>query len=99
MSMAHYRIERPDGGGHGYESFDITIDGAPMYYVVPGGTGACWNIGEYVNGERDDETPLHVCDIDAFVDALLALRRSDVHIAHVRRWEGDRAAARLRETR
>jgi hypothetical protein len=98
VSMTAYRIERPDDAEYGRDSLDITLDGVPMYYAVPGQTGACWNIGEYMSGEREEAT-LHVCDLDAMADALRALRRSDAHVEHVRRWEGEAAAARLRETR
>jgi len=88
-------IEPPAEGEHHYT---IKVDGRAFLAAVPGQTGACWNIGEYINGERDEAT-LHVCDLDAMADALCALRRSDAHVDQVRRWEGVDAAARLRETR
>jgi hypothetical protein len=93
-----YKVERPSDGEYTYASVDITLDGAPVYYAVPGQTGACWNLGEYVGGKRAPGS-LHVCDLDAMGDLLQALRGSDAHVEHVRRWEGDEAAARLRETR
>ena len=98
MSVTAYRIELPTDGEYGSDSVDITLDGVPAYYAVPGHTGACWNIGEYIDGERE-KPALHVCDLDAMADALRALRASDANVEHVRRWEGDEAAARLRETR
>jgi hypothetical protein len=98
VSMSAYEIERPTDGEYSSDSVDITLGGELVYYAVPGQTGACWNIGEYIAGERE-KPALHVCDLDSMADVLRALRASDAHVEHVRRWEGAEAAARLRETR
>jgi hypothetical protein len=77
--------------GQNYEGrqwgWRILKDGSPMFDCSTGGTGACWNIGESPQYEGDDVgDPIHICELDDAIGALVALRDSDAHRLNVERW-------------
>lgn len=86
-------IEGQDSQGRHW-GYRILKDGVPYIECVTGATGACWNIDDYdctthgiaVNTEKETIYPLHVCDLDDLIGALVYLKRSDVHKEQVERW-------------
>lgn len=76
--------------GKGYEGrqwgWKILQDGVPMLDCFTGGTGPCWNIGEPAESADVGDVPLHVCELDDMIDALVALRESEANKQNVARW-------------
>jgi hypothetical protein len=91
MEASNYEIvpiegESVEGRQYGWR---ILKDGVPYLDCTTGGTSACWNIddADVGPGEEQAVTPLHICDIDEMIGALVALRDSEVNAQHVARWE------------
>jgi len=76
-----FTVEPFEGKAHeGRQYGYVVTDGEEWAWnASTGGTGACWNVS-------DRDGSLHICDLDAFIAALTALRNSDAHKKHVERW-------------
>lgn len=94
--MSGFVVEPADGENYEGRQWGwvITQDGHRCYGASQGGTGPCWNVTSYqtynVTAERDTGDPydqIHICDLEAFIEALEALRDSPAHVANVERWE------------
>ena len=84
--MANYDVVPIDG--QEYEGrqwgWRVLKDGVPVFDCSTGGTGPYWNIADI--GEPDESFPLHICDLDDAIDALVALRDSEANKQSVARW-------------
>lgn len=77
-----------EGIGDGSRGVCILKDGVPFIDCSPGGTGPCWNIDDAEERNQNPGTviPLHICDLDELIGALLFLKRSQAHKENVARW-------------
>lgn len=86
--MANYDVVPIDG--QEYEGrqwgWRVLKDGVPMFDCSTGGTGPCWNVGETEPKRDEGDVPLHICDLDDAIDALVALRDSEANKQSVARW-------------
>lgn len=79
--------ENYKGRQYGYRIF---MDGKPFIDCSTGGTGACWSIDDAEPDMAEPEggtiVPLHVCDLDDLIGALVTLKQSGAHEENVNRW-------------
>jgi hypothetical protein len=82
-----------EGRQYGYEIWRLPDEGEDFvpyaeWTATTGSTGPCWNIDDVrpdVPGE-EPSVPLHVCDLEGFIDALQALRDSEADAELQRGW-------------
>ena len=78
--MSEYRVEPVEGQDYDGRQWGYRMVGPRWTYEAhTGGTGACWNVGI-------DDDRVHVCDLDSFIEALVALRDSQANADHKARW-------------
>jgi len=65
----------------------VAEHGMPILECSRGGTGDCWNIEKFGWNELEYEpVTWHICDLDDFISALVALRESKAHKRNVAYW-------------